>query len=379
MKVLVNATTCVIGGGVQVASAFISQAIRDTQGCDFRFAVSERVMQNLNSAIQHNKRIIMAAPSPARPCDGTAARKTLRSLEAEFRPDVVFTVFGPAYLRFDSPHVCGFANPWVLQRSDIAMSILNPIERLRVLAECIYKKNNLYANDYYWVETELAKQGLLRLLNIPATCVRVIPNVYSDIFEEASQKVYARSDNNNVRIFCLAAPYPHKNLKIIPAIASALNKKANAKYFRFIVTLPLDGPEVRSFWMKAKELNVVDMIENAGILKLQDCPQWYGTSDIVILPTLLEVFSATYLEAMVMGKPIVTTNLDFAHDICGDAAIYYEPFSAHGAAAAIEEIAGDQCLYRSLVQKGKVQLTKYPSPIEKYQMTVAWLKEVAAI
>jgi glycosyltransferase involved in cell wall biosynthesis len=78
---------------------------------------------------------------------------------------------------------------------------------------------------------------------------------------------------------------------------------------------------------EARRYSVSDSIFNVGWLTLSECIDWYNRSDIVFLPTLLETFSATYLEAMRMGRPIVTCDLDFARDICKDAAAYFPPLS----------------------------------------------------
>ncbi len=43
---------------------------------------------------------------------------------------------------------------------------------------------------------------------------------------------------------------------------------------------------------------------------------------MVFIPTLLEVFSATYLEAMLMKKPIIASDLEFSRDICGESAYF---------------------------------------------------------
>ena len=45
----------------------------------------------------------------------------------------------------------------------------------------------------------------------------------------------------------------------------------------------------------------------------------------MFLPTFLECFSASYAEAMLMKKPIITSNLGFAQNVCKDAAVYFDP------------------------------------------------------
>ena len=300
-------------------------------------------------------------------------------MERDFRPDVVFTVFGPAYVRFETTHVCGFADPWVTHLSRVAIQALpwRPRQWTRVITA--RKKLFLSPEDYYCVEAPVAQRGLQRILGIPAGRIRVIPNSFSDVFEQAEQPG-ARwpGEKDVIRLFTLANPYPHKNLVIIPPMITELRRLDPRREYRFIVTVPEGSDEAHRFWSVADRYETRTRIENAGKLLLQDCPAWYAKSDIVFMPTLLETFSATYPEAMKMKRPIVTTDLDFAHDICGDAALYYTPLSAEHAARQIQRLVADRELYEELVRRGQARVGSFPSPEEKYRMQIAWLEEVAA-
>jgi glycosyltransferase involved in cell wall biosynthesis len=218
---------------------------------------------------------------------------------------------------------------------------------------------------------------LARIVGIPDDRVAVIPNAYSEVFSGAAAVPPGVPPDGVIRVLTIANPYPHKNLPIIPSIAKALEALAPEREFRFIVTLPEGGEEVMRFWRAVDRLGVRDMIENVGRLRLDECPAWYSKASIVLLPTLLETFSATYPEAMKMGRPIVTPDLDFAHDICADAAIFYPPLSARKAAEAIRQLVADPDLYRTMVERGYEQLKRFPSPEQKYEMQLAWLEQVA--
>ena len=376
MKILVNATTCVVGGGVQVATAFISHAFLDQGENQFLFAVGPQVGKNLDLSRERTHGLHVISPSPARLINGRGSRRALLELERRFQPDIVFTVFGPAYVRFKSVHLCGFADAWVTHRSNIATEALPLFKRLHMLALCNYKRLRLSAKDFYWVEADVSCRGLKRMLKLAPFQIRVIPNIHANVF--ARDKVVGphRYGDGITRIFCLAAPYPHKNLTIIPEVAQVLKKNSGHKWFRFIVTLPDKGDEVARFWKKARALRVMNMIENIGVIRLRDCPKWYAVSDMVFLPTLLETFSATYPEAMVMEKPIVTTDLDFAHDICGDAAVYYSPLSAQEAAESIQKVSTDQAFRKDLIQRGKDRLKLLPDPNEKFNLMMKWIEKI---
>ena len=60
-----------------------------------------------------------------------------------------------------------------------------------------------------------------------------------------------------------------------------------------------------------------------------------------------------------MNKPIVTTDLEFARGLCGDAACYFSAVDAKAAAEAIFKVATDNEYVHQLVENGKKQLQAY--------------------
>jgi glycosyltransferase involved in cell wall biosynthesis len=127
-------------------------------------------------------------------------------------------------------------------------------------------------------------------------------------------------DSKKINIGILSGSYPHKNLSFIIDLA----KKLEAKYpksFNFIFTLTQD---------KYNDLNKnsgIESIRNLGVIALQDCPSFYHQVDGVILPSLLECFSITPYEAMLMKKVVFLSDREFFKDPCRDHALYFDPLS----------------------------------------------------
>ena len=71
-----------------------------------------------------------------------------------------------------------------------------------------------------------------------------------------------------------------------------------------------------------------EYIKNLGEISPFNLHILYNQVDAVILPTLLESFSSVYVDALKFRKPIFTSNREFAKEICGNAAFYFNPFSA---------------------------------------------------
>ena len=73
----------------------------------------------------------------------------------------------------------------------------------------------------------------------------------------------------------------------------------------------------------------------------------------------MESFSGTYLEAMHFGLPILTSDLDFAQYVCGNAAIYFDPWSGSDIAEKIVMLKNNENLRTDLIEKGKGRLRSF--------------------
>jgi glycosyltransferase involved in cell wall biosynthesis len=374
MKILVNAASCVIGGGVQVATSFIINAMNCSEH-QWLFAVSSPVMDNLTAAgCSKDKRIVKVSPAPSLPIKGRHSRATLRRLENDFNTDVVFTVFGPAYVGFKATHICGFAVPSTTHPNREMYNVLTFRQKIKMLLLMAKDKIFLRKKDFYMLETTVARKGLARYIGFPIENAVVIHNTYAPVFTNA--RVVRRSTPDIIKLLTLSGYYRHKNLEIIPSVALELKRMGTKKTFVFTLTLPHNQAETHNILAEAERLGVSDMIVNRGPVSMTDCPNLYNEHDFVFMPTLLETFSATYPEAMKMERPIITTNLDFARDICRDSASYYSPMSPLDAARKIMELAQSQAMVDKLIAAGRKRLNDFPTPEEKFKMQLSWILQV---
>ena len=100
---------------------------------------------------------------------------------------------------------------------------------------------------------------------------------------------------------------------------------------------------------------------NIGQVKAEEGASLYEECDAMFLPTLLECFSASYAEAMKLRKPIITSDMGFAHTVCKDAALYVNPMDENDIASKIIELSTSQELQEDLMNKGVERLQKFGS------------------
>lgn len=332
-KILINASNLHHGGGVQVAASFITElaAMLDTEFQ--RDKVVVYVSTAVDSALKAQGFDASQIPEYVI-FDVFGIRAFLPKVSKLFVGyDLVFTVFGPLYLSRKVPnHVVGFAQLWILcPENEISMAAGRYV---RMRTSLLYKIKWLffkYLSSRLVVELPHVKSKLVTRKGYPDGRIDVAFNCVSALYFNrnlwAPVDIPPRNTNRVIRIGYPARAYPHKNLKIILDVAQILKKLADIN-FQFYVTLH------DSEWAEfSSEYRAV--VNNIGELTPAQCPTFYEGMDGVLFVSLLECFSATPLEAMVMRRPLFASDREFVRDCCDAHAVYVDPLNPQVIAKAI--------------------------------------------
>lgn len=329
-KWLINASNLHVGGGVQVATSFIYELslINEINNRITIFSSLE-VHNSLSELLKDNLSYF-----DYRLLDNSNKSFISRYFFSDFQNfRTVFTVFGPLYVwRKKFTSIVGFAQPWIIYPQNECYDMLSWGLQLKTRLKYWIQGLFFKRADLLVVELEHVKQRLISVLGIPAERIHVIPNCISSIFleQEMWQPVAMPAFDGYLRLGFLGRNYLHKNTAIFPAIVAELKEKFKINA-RFYVTF------TESEW-KACTPAFRDVSINVGMLSAAQCPRFYQGLDGVVFPSLLECFSATPLEAMVMEKPLFVSDKPFNRDICGDHAIYFPPLSPKKAAEMIANV-----------------------------------------
>lgn len=374
LKVLVNATTLTKGGGLQVAASFINEALGDnSNSIRWFFAVSPQVGAEIEGSSDFCE-VFDASPAKCK-----QARSRLLELECKHNPDVVFTIFGPAYVKFTKPHLSGLANGWLTHSDWQAFRQLgSPVQILIAFCRLAYKAWWARHADYWVVEAEVARQGLKRRLGISNDRVAVISNTCSRVFRELPREpVGLPGKGEKLRIVYLTSFYKHKNIGIIPFVAAKLEEFQPSLKFEFVVTLPRDENDWTRLEAAARALGVADRLINVGPVSNVEAPILYKECHIAFMPSLLETFSANYPEAMAMGCPLVASNREFAKNCCGDAASYFDAESAISAARTVIDLISDESRWYEQIDAGFKFLDALPDSGQRYTEYLRLISDLA--
>jgi glycosyltransferase involved in cell wall biosynthesis len=80
--------------------------------------------------------------------------------------------------------------------------------------------------------------------------------------------------------------------------------------------------------------------------------RYYAAAEALVLPSLYESFGLPALEAMALGCPVIVSKVGGLPEVCGDAALYVNPYDVSNIAAQIERILTDRTLRDRLKQAG---------------------------
>ena len=296
----------------------------------------------------------------------------LDGLVKDKKVDAALTVFGPSLWRPRVPHLCGFARAQLLLKDspyyDIRFRECDSwFKRLKEqLVHRVWTWGFRRSSRFFFTENAYISAMLPQL--IKGVKVYTVTNYYNQVFDQPErwQRNIQLPEFDGITLFTASSPAAYKNLGIMVPLAEYLEQKHPDFNFRFVLTC------------KEAPFELPDYLRNhfvfVGKVDVSECPNLYEQSDIMFMPTLMECFTATYPEAMRMEVPIVTTDLEFAHELCGDAACYYSAVDFKAAAEAIYEVATDVTYRSQLTAIGKEQLKTFDSYEQRAEKLVEILE-----
>lgn len=159
---------------------------------------------------------------------------------------------------------------------------------------------------------------------------------YTPISNNFSNYYYKATNNltkKKYKLFLPASYASHKNVEILIPLINEIYKQQ--KPYVFIITCN----KIFDILQKKISSSILNQfVINHGKVNLNDLPLLYNESNFLFFPTLLESYGLPYMEALFFQKPILTSDRDFAHEICKEAAVYFDPHNISDILKKIEHI-----------------------------------------
>ncbi len=101
------------------------------------------------------------------------------------------------------------------------------------------------------------------------------------------------------------------------------------------------------------------MVRRLGYLSLSQLVALVRGARAVVFPSLYEGFGLPVLESMLLGTPVLTSNITSLAEIAGDAARLVNPYDVNDIARGIRDLDDDEGLRAELTCRGRVQAEKF--------------------
>ena len=211
-------------------------------------------------------------------------------------------------------------------------------------------------------QTPVMQKRFAEVFRYPIESIELVPNAVSD---------FAKIPNNTMApprlfqnrqgwftMFFLARYYAYKNPEILLRLFRRHRDRLHN--VRCVITITAEQhARAPRFLANVKKYGLQDHIVNAGLLKQEELAEYFCNSDALFFPTPLESFSGTYLEAMHFRCPIITSDIDFARYICGEAALYFDFWDIDDIADKICVLRDDLQLRKKLILAGNTRLSGF--------------------
>lgn len=208
--------------------------------------------------------------------------------------------------------------------------------------------------------SQYTKNQIAKTFNVPPEKIAVVYEA-CDSVERGQLKLpeteLSRLGIKKPYLLYVGNAYPHKNLEGLIEGFKHFLQNYSKKY-----QLVLIGKE-DYFYQRlqnyAARLKIKDRLNFTGFVPQPALADLYRNASLYIIPSFIEGFGLTPLEAMRYGLAVISSNTAALPEILGEAALYFNPKNPEEIAVAADKILSNPELKQELVQRGKKQIEKY--------------------
>jgi glycosyltransferase involved in cell wall biosynthesis len=203
--------------------------------------------------------------------------------------------------------------------------------------------------------SEFSKSDILRLIQVPATKVKVA--YLASGVQVNLNTVTAHFSPAVPYLMALGAADPRKNTRLLIEVFARLVREGVFSGQLRLVGMPEKySSEYRAL---AQTLEVEPLVLFYDYVNESELAQLYSSSTAFLYPSLYEGFGLPVLEAMSYGTPVITSNTTAIPEVAGDAALLIDPTSADELYAAVQHLLSKPDVRQQMIQRGYAQAARF--------------------
>ena len=224
-----------------------------------------------------------------------------------------------------------------------------------------YEKNFYRANlpamisdaRVLFCDSKCTQNDVVRFYPAAEGKTKIVPLAHSPVFRPSAidrdfLKKYGIADPQRPFLLAVGIFPPRKNIpRFLQAFAN-LSKRLQDEMQIFLIGhtgRKVDIDTITDAINQCRLNNKVSVLSNVAN---DDLIKFYNTAHSLVFPSLYEGFGLPVLEAMACGCPVISSNQSSLPEVCGNAALYVDPYSVESMTEALERIISDGELHKRL-------------------------------
>ena len=248
---------------------------------------------------------------------------------ARMRPDVLYSSANFGLINSPVPQVLliregGLFDPFYLTNTAPAQGARTTI--LRNFRRRLMLLSARHADHVITPSQTTRDLLLLWLPEIGGKCSVIPYGTLSELYAPARRPRRWREDGV-LRLLYVSVYYPHKNPAILCDAVARLNAEGSKAHAT--ITMNLEEMNVPGGRLDAFRLSAAEQAGGVtlGSRPYRELPDLYRSHDVFVFPSVSETFGHPMAEALAVGIPVVAADTSINREICGDAALYFRPYS----------------------------------------------------
>jgi glycosyltransferase involved in cell wall biosynthesis len=203
--------------------------------------------------------------------------------------------------------------------------------------------------------SDFSRGRLAHHLGVDAAHLTVVPNGCDHLRDvRPDPSVLARHGLLGTRfLLAVASANPNKNLAALVAAWAGLPADPTR---RLVI---VGGHDPRVFADSANKGDDPSGVVRTGPVADAQLKALYGQATALVFPSVYEGFGLPPLEAMACGCPVAAAQAASLPEVCGDAALYFDPRSTDAIAATLQRLFDDAPLCERLRAAGLARAAAY--------------------
>jgi glycosyltransferase involved in cell wall biosynthesis len=189
--------------------------------------------------------------------------------------------------------------------------------------------------------------------SLPGPGVELSQFKYSQEDREMLRKQY-KVDDADILVLSVGELTKRKNFSDIIKALSIIKKQADNEIGKIYYMIVGEGKLQQQLTEETEKLGLSEKVIFAG--SHENVSRYYSAADIFALPSLSEGFGRVGIEAMSVGLPLITSNVQGInlYSINGKTGFKYSPTDVEGYAGGIMKLARDEKLRKRISEYNKV-------------------------